>query len=208
MRHEGYVWKCQKCGLDWTKITPGEPRICPLCRDRGVKSYRGREHEQGLLFGLSDTDFSPCRTWRYTLTRMWDKTKQPVMFVALNPSTADEVRNDPTVRRCMGYARFWGYGGLVMTNIFAFRATDPRVMKAAKDPVGPENDSWLQRKAETAGIVVAAWGTHGVYRGREDAVRLMFIQRKVRLMCLGKTKGGHPKHPLYLPKDAPLVPWP
>lgn len=179
-----------------------------MCFDRGVKSYMGREGEQGLLFGLSDADFSPCRTWRYTLYRVWDKGKSYVMFIGLNPSTADERRNDPTVRRCMGYAREWGYGALVMTNIFAFRATDPKVMKAAKDPVGPENDSWLQRKAETAGIVVAAWGTHGVHRGREDAVRLMFIQRKVRLMCLGKTKGGHPKHPLYLPKDAKPVPWP
>jgi hypothetical protein len=178
-----------------------------MCRDKGVKSYMGRESEQGLLFGLSDAEFSPCRKWRYTLTRLWDREKPLVMFIGLNPSTADERKNDPPVRRCLGFSRDWeGYGGLLMTNIFAFRATDPKVMKAEKDPVGPENDKWLLHSADRAGIVVAAWGTHGVHRDREDQIRLLFKGR--RLMCLGKTKAGHPKHPLYLPKETSLVPWP
>ena len=110
--------------------------------------------------------FSPCRTWRYTLTRVWDMTVPPAMFIGLNPSTADEVNNDPTVRRCLGFAKQWGYGGLIMTNIFAYRATDPRVMKAAKDPVGLKNDVWLKKMGEEAAIVVAAWGVHGAFGDR------------------------------------------
>lgn len=164
---------------------------------------------QGMLFEMSNAEFSPCRTWRYTLTRVWDKSKPMAMFVGLNPSTADEVRNDPTVRRCIGFAQDWGYGGLIMTNIFAFRATDPKVMKKAEDPVGPENDKWLIRSAEKAGLVVAAWGTHGIHMNRERLVLDLFRGwEDRRLTCLGKTKAGHPKHPLYLPKDAMVVRWP
>ena len=97
------------------------------------------------------TIFSPCRRYRYTLWRAWDMFNPGyVMFIGLNPSTADEVQDDPTIRRCIGYAKEWGYGAFCMTNIFAFRATDPRVMKAQADPVGPENDKWLTECAKGA----------------------------------------------------------
>lgn len=126
------------------------------------------------------------------------------MFVGLNPSTADEVKNDPTVSRCISYARSWGYGGLCMTNIFAFRATDPKVMKAHPDPIGTENDRYLATLAAEAGIVVAAWGTHGTHLGRGEAVRQLIPG----LCCLRQTQEGHPNHPLYLPKTLIPRPWP
>ena len=123
------------------------------------------------------------------------------MFIGLNPSTADEINDDPTVRRCLGYARDWGYGGLIMTNIFAFRATNPRVMKASPDPIGPLNDSWLTVSARRAVVVVAAWGNHGAYQGRGRKVVELLGQMGVKLMCLGVMKVGEPCHPLYLPKN-------
>ena len=143
--------------------------------------------------------FSSDRIHRYTLSRIWDPDKRPVLFICLNPSTADETKDDPTVRRCIGYARDWGYGGMVMCNIFAFRATDPKKMKAAEDPIGRHNDWWLLREAEQAGIAVAAWGTHGEHLARGTAVRRLL--KNYMLHSLKMTKGGEPGHPLYLPKD-------
>ena len=145
------------------------------------------------------TIFSPCRQYRYTLWRAWDMfSPRYVMFIGLNPSTADEVQDDPTIRRCIGYAKEWGYGAFCMTNIFAFRATDPRVMKTQADPVGPENDKWLTECAKGAGLIVAAWGAHGGHRARDKEV----IKLVNNIMCLGTTKDGYPRHPLYLPKTA------
>jgi hypothetical protein len=124
------------------------------------------------------------------------------MFVGLNPSTADETLDDPTIRRCIGFAKDWGYSGLCMTNLFAFRATDPAKMLAAQDPVGPDNDKVLQELAQNAGVVVAAWGTHGAHLKRDAHVRSLLT----RLHCLRLTKAGFPGHPLYLPKN--LTPQP
>ncbi len=153
----------------------------------------------------SEATFSPCRTWRYSLLRRWAPGDY-TMFIGLNPSTADETQDDPTVRRCIRYAQSWGYGALYMTNIFAFRATDPLVMKRFDDPVGPENDTALIRLAADAGIVIAAWGVHGEHLGREKTVRhyLSFVNR---LHVLKLTKGGHPCHPLYLKADLRPQPW-
>jgi len=127
------------------------------------------------------------------------------MFVGLNPSTADEVNDDPTVRRCIRFAKDWGYGGLVMMNAFAFRATDPRVMQAAPDPVGPDNDYWLLEMAKIrvrqGAVIVAAWGNHGVYQNRHQNILRLFQDAGVPLHCLGITKTGYPKHPLYVKAD-------
>jgi hypothetical protein len=127
------------------------------------------------------------------------------MFVGLNPSTADEVDNDPTVTRCINYAQNWGYGGLIMSNLFAWRDTDPRAMKAAQEPIGPENDTWLARLAAEAGLVVAAWGVDGRHRGRGDQVARLLAGQ---LHYLKLTKDGHPSHPLYLKKTLKPEPWP
>jgi len=112
---------------------------------------------------ISSAEFSPDRVHRYELWRTWDKSKGIAMFIGLNPSTADEIKNDPTVTRCINYAKKWGYGGMIMSNIFAYRATDPKIMKGATDPVGPDNDEWLVKSSKEAGLIVAAWGNHGEF---------------------------------------------
>jgi hypothetical protein len=155
------------------------------------------------LPGHNTAEFSPCRTYRYSLWRWWDRALPYAMFVGLNPSTADEVNNDPTVSRCINYARSWGYGGLCMTNIFAYRATDPAKMKAHPAPIGGENDRYLVTLAAQAGVVVAAWGTHGAHLGRGESVRQMLIN----LHCLRLTKNGYPNHPLYLSRSLKPVHW-
>ena len=150
--------------------------------------------------------FSEDRVYRYELWRRWGGG-DVVVFIGLNPSTADESMNDPTIRRCIGFAKDWGYGGLCMLNLFAFRATDPAVMKAADDPVGPQNDETLMRIAgafRTTGehpLVIAAWGVHGEHDARARKV----MEWLPNLSCLGLTKDGHPKHPLYLKRDVKPV---
>lgn len=146
---------------------------------------------------IKGAEFSECRTWRYALWRIWDESKGCVMFIGLNPSTANENDDDPTVRRCINFARDWGYGGIYMMNIFAFRATDPRVMRLAVDPIGPENDHYLYIYHEASDISIASWGNNGVYLKRGEFV----ANSLAHLHCFGLTKGGHPKHPLYLKTD-------
>ena len=141
---------------------------------------------------------SRCRRYRYALWRTWDASLPRVLFVGLNPSTADEHRDDPTLVRCMNYAKAWGYGGVCMANLFAFRATDPAEMKTADDPVGPRNNWWLKKLSSEAGIVVAAWGNDGAFRGRSEQVRNMLPA----LCCLKVNRSGEPAHPLYQRLDA------
>lgn len=136
---------------------------------------------------------SQCRKYRYALWRTWDDSKPHVMFVCLNPSTADENTDDPTLRKCISYAKSWGYGGVCMANLFAFRATDPLEMKAAKDPIGKVNDKWLLDLAKDAGLLVAAWGNDGSFMNRSKEV----ISLLPNLHCLKLNKSGEPAHPLY-----------
>ncbi len=149
--------------------------------------------------------FSPCRKYRYTPWRNWDElfTYSYVVFIGLNPSTADETTDDPTVRRCIGYARDWGYAGLCMMNLFAFRATLPADMKAAQDPVGPDNERALIDISEYAGVVVAAWGVNGAHLGQDLKVRKIIPD----LSYLKLTKDGFPGHPLYLSRGLRPMPW-
>ena len=139
-------------------------------------------------------NFSRCRTYRYALWRSWDEHKPYAMMIGLNPSTADEVEDDPTLIRCINFAKSWGYGGVCMTNLFAYRATDPNDMKAAADPVGASNNRWLTRLAKEAGIVVAAWGNDGSYLNRASQIK----NKIPNLYCLKMNKSGEPAHPLYL----------
>ena len=154
---------------------------------------------QSSLFNLikSDALFSNDRIYRYALWRIWNDNLPKVLFIGLNPSTADEINNDPTIRRCIRYAIDWGYGGYIMGNIFSYRATDPKIMKKAKDPVGPHNNYWLKKLSNEAEITIAAWGNHGLYMNRGDEV----INLIPNLKCLKITKKGFPAHPLYLPKS-------
>lgn len=147
--------------------------------------------------------FSPCRTYRYDLWRTWLGGEGYAMFVGLNPSTADETHDDPTIRRCIAFAKAWGYAGMCMTNLFAFRATQPKDMMRSADPVGPQNDLVLMDRASRAGVIVAAWGADGDYKNRAWWVRTMLP----KLHYLRLTKGGQPGHPLYLPKTLTPVEW-
>ncbi|GAB1381245.1 DUF1643 domain-containing protein [Pararhodobacter aggregans] len=142
--------------------------------------------------------YSPCESYRYTLTRTWDPAGRKVLFVMLNPSTATEVQNDPTVERCERRARALGFGSFRVCNIFAYRATDPKVMRAQADPVGPGNDQAIAESALWADAVVCAWGTHGAHLNRGAAVEAVLRATGKPLSHLGLSKDGHPKHPLYI----------
>jgi hypothetical protein len=138
--------------------------------------------------------FSPCRNYRYSLSRFWNPTLPSILFVGLNPSTADDQKDDPTVRRCIGFARSWNFGGLILVNLFAYRSTDPSALLEAEDPIGPANDRHILAGAAVASLVVLAWGARGGLLDRDQQV-LSFLPNA---HCLGTTKDGHPKHPLYL----------
>ena len=140
---------------------------------------------------------SSCRKYRFALWRTWDDKIPYALFIGLNPSTADETEDDPTLIRCMNFAKSWGYGGVVMSNIFAYRATAPKDMMKVKDPVGKNNDKWILKLAKDAGVVVAAWGNDGNYRDRSTQVRNLVPE----LHYLKMNKSGEPAHPLYLKAD-------
>ena len=142
--------------------------------------------------------YSDCERYRYSLTRIWDTQGRKALFVMLNPSTATEVQNDPTVERCERRARILGFGAFQVTNIFAWRDTDPRKMRAATDPVGPENDMAIMAGADWADQVIAGWGTHGAHLDRGPMVEALLRATDNPLYHLGLTKDGHPKHPLYI----------
>lgn len=153
--------------------------------------------------------FDPSGRYRYTLWRHWDTAGAKVAFVMLNPSTADHRRDDPTIRRCIGFARGWGYGSLLVVNLFAYRTSSPAELARADDPIGPENDHYLRYARRAAGDLVIAWGVHGQLLDRHERVVTLLTGRRARpLWCLGATQGGFPRHPLYLRRDACLRPWP
>lgn len=155
-----------------------------------------RHHD--TLLSRSTATYSDCESYRYALTRLWDDGGRKALFVMLNPSTATEVQNDPTVERCERRARALGFGGFRVTNIFAWRDTDPRKMRAAVDPIGPGNDAAILEGASWADTIVAAWGTHGAHLDRGPAVAKLLRGAGHSLTALGITKDGHPKHPLYV----------
>jgi hypothetical protein len=159
--------------------------------------------------------FSEDRVYRYRLDRRWDTATlataaRTLNIIGLNPSTADEREDDPTIRRCISFAKAWGFGSLVMTNLYALRGTDPFVLRLQKasgrDIVGPENDHHLLKAAREANRVVLAWGTHGTLLDRDTRV-IQMLAPHVELWCFGVTYAGHPRHPLYLRRDTEAVLW-
>lgn len=147
--------------------------------------------------------FSNCRKYRYALWRTWKPGNGHVLFIGLNPSTADEKKDDPTIRRCIGFAKDWGFGGINMLNIFAFRATNPKELMKAKEPIGEINNYYLSMYCDPIGLNVACWGTWGFYlnRGRE-VLDLLGIDC---FHCFGLTKNIQPRHPLYIKKGTDLM---
>jgi len=148
-----------------------------------------------------NASFSSSRKYRYSLSRIWDKHKKHVLFIGLNPSTADEEVDDPTVLRCLNYAKNWGYGGFRMVNLFAYRTTFPSNLKQVKYPVGKDNDKYIIKLSKKADITIAAWGNNGNLYSRDKQV----LSLVSNLMCLKVNKSGQPAHPLYLKKDLKLT---
>lgn len=135
---------------------------------------------------------------------MFDTEERAIVWIGLNPSTADENKLDPTLRRIRGYSKAWGYNTFYMLNIFAFRATNPRDMRQTPDPIGPDNDQWMLEMVDKTDRIMCAWGRHGMFQNRQDAVITRLKDRN--LYYLEKTHDGIPKHPLYLKAD--LLPKP
>ncbi|MGB7268769.1 MAG: DUF1643 domain-containing protein [Albidovulum sp.] len=155
----------------------------------------------------SEALYSGCETYRYLLRRDWGAGGRRLLFVMLNPSTADEMRNDPTVARCEARARRLGYDGFAVANLFAFRATLPADLRRAADPIGPDNDRILDEAAADAETILCAWGVHGARSGRGLAVFARFHAQGHALWHLGLTKHGLPRHPLYCPNTTELQVW-
>lgn len=167
------------------------------------------------------TQFSPCRKYRYTLWREFypirainppllplegNQAHNFLQVIGLNPSTADETRDDPTIRRCIGFAKTWGFGALCMTNLFAWRDTKPENMKAAPEPCGMENGRWITEVADGAGMILAAWGKHGSFIGRDRNVMSALKALGKPVHCLKRNNDGSPIHPLYVAANtAPIV---
>jgi hypothetical protein len=151
--------------------------------------------------------FSRCRRWRYLLWRCWDESKPVANFLMLNPSTADEFKLDPSCTRARNYAERWGFGAVVITNIFGWRSTDPERLKTVKDPVGRGNDEAIVKAARQVKIVVCAWGNHGMHLERSQRVVALLRKERVPLNFLRMNGCGEPAHPLYLPQSLKPTRW-
>lgn len=145
--------------------------------------------------------------YRYELRRTWGDPERIVCWIMLNPSTADADIDDPTIRRCVGFAQRWGFGGIIVKNLFALRATDPAALKAHPDPIGPENNYWLLDGGPDHRMTICAWGVHGALNDRAIQVVRLLNAGGRQLRHLGLTKAGHPRHPLYLPGTAEPSLW-
>jgi len=146
-----------------------------------------------------DAILSPCDRYRYQLVRSWSRQtsrRSTVVFIGLNPSTADAMHDDPTIRKCIAYAQAWQFKKLLVVNLFAWRATNPNELLTASNPVGKLNNKHLDEAISHSALVVACWGEYGTILGRSDDLRARYARR---LMCLKTNQSGEPTHPLYLP---------
>lgn len=155
----------------------------------------------------SSAIFSEDRVYRYSLRRWWAGNGPECNFIMLNPSTADEHTNDPTIERCQRRAAAMGFSSLMVTNLFGLRSTDPRELKTVTDPVGPDNDSYILRVAFRAEMIVCAWGNHGSLNNRSTFVVRCLRKLEKPLWVFRFSKTGEPSHPLYLPYDLTPIEW-
>lgn len=155
----------------------------------------------------SDAVYSDCERYRYSLTRVWNADAPRLLFIMLNPSKATERQNDPTVERCERRARVLGFGAVRVMNIFAWRETDPRKLRKAADPVGAGNDPLLLDGVAWADQIIAGWGVHGDHLNRGRVVEALLRSTGAQLSCLGLSKAGHPRHPLYIAYAKAPEPW-
>jgi hypothetical protein len=156
------------------------------------------------LFSERDAVISDCGRYRYLLRRTWDARRPRALFVMLNPSTADADDDDPTIRSCIRLSRALSYGSFEVVNLFAFRATEPDDLAKAHDPVGSKNDASIERAIARCDLHVCAWGAHPIAERRASTVRQLIRSYRPAVFCLGKTKAGAPKHPLYIKTGTPL----
>lgn len=171
------------------------------------ESPADRVTHRGALFG-KEGDPTTGPTYRYFLTRAWPFWNDRVTFVMLNPSTADAAKDDPTMRRCIGFAMKWGYQALTVVNLFALRSKNPEALYDHPDPVGPLNDRYIREAAADSHKIVCAWGVGGAYRDRgRHVLSLLEDVERSTVWCLGRTKAGLPQHPLYLPGNSRLERW-
>ena len=173
-------------------MAPGHEDAAMLLPNLGV-DFSVKEIMRGMFRGA---EFSDCRRYRPRLYRDWNKKKPGILFVMLNPSIADEHREDRTVRRCIGFAHQWGYGWLEVRNIFSLCSTDPRALYKMDDPIGPGNP--LVYDTDDFDRIIVAWGNHGKIMDRGEGVLRMFKSMKLPVFHLGITRLGQPKHPLYV----------
>lgn len=185
--------------------SPGSPAPDPILAAAPVGPRVETAHGD---WGLATATFSNDRRYRFRLSRVWDPSGGRVLFIMLNPSTADALVLDPTVRRCARFAKAWGAGALEVTNCFALRSTDPAGLRQVDDPVGDGNDEAIVTAALAADEVVVAWGVRARYLGREQQVAALLEKAGVGVACLRRTRRGHPGHPLYLPSDSVPTAWP
>ena len=164
-----------------------------------------KAHNQANI--KSEAVYSKCENYRYTLTRVWDENKKKVLFIMLNPSTADETKNDPTVERCERRAKKLNFGSFRICNIFAWRETSPLQLMKTDEPVGKDNDFHISKSVLWSDVIICAWGTHGTYFNREAEVKNLLSNNGAKLYHLGLTKNGHPKHPLYITYTQNIVAW-
>lgn len=144
--------------------------------------------------------FDPTGYYRYSLWRQWNEQAPAVTFIMLNPSTADATTDDPTIRRCIGFAQTWGFGSLEVVNLFAYRSTHWRDLCKATDPVGKDNDRYLAQAIHHTQTTLLAWGNWGTLQSRSKTVLQQFSHPQ-NFYCLGTTKQGQPRHPLYVRSD-------
>lgn len=150
---------------------------------------------------------SGCDRYRWHLLRVWNHELPNMVWVMLNPSTADGITDDPTIRKCIGFARELGFGSISVVNLFGWRSTNPDLLADVIDPVGDKNDEWISSAIAHAGMVICAWGKHGSLLNRDAEVREMIRAANVTAHYLRLNKDGSPGHPLYIPYTAQPVPW-
>lgn len=153
------------------------------------------ENVQGIS---GEATFSECGKYRYWLNRLWDKSKPKILFILLNPSTADSIEDDQTIRKCKSFSKEWGFGSMEIVNLFAFKSTDKSMLKKMNNVVGQENDKWILSRAEKVDLIVAAWGNFGKFLNRSSKVKEMLIKNGYKVKAIKLSKKGEPCHPLYL----------
>lgn len=200
LTRKSFAYVAERLGRnDFTLVSASTGHV--LRFDDGRTAGPHRDLDLLVLQAASESGavLDATNTYRYRLWRTISRDKEPrnVVWILLNPSTADAAKDDPTIRRCLGYSRAWGYERMTVVNLFALRSANPKALREHADPVGPENDKHLVYAAHGADLVICAWGNHGSLHNRAADVRTLLAAEDIPLHCLRVSKTGQPVHPLY-----------